>query len=177
MRAADKDFQISRSRGRVAALGEALSHAFRVTLVQTVPRRPLTLSYALSWPSERQRRPTRSPGRPGRFSRRHSGTPGVGKGDQDGQEKRPELRGEPASRGLSAPSTAGPGRCIVHGDQDAIGREHERVCSADSAPACINLCPSTPRESSTASALDEWMNPSSLVPWRWRSDRMGKEPC
>ena len=79
---------------RVAALGEALSHAFRLTLVQTVPRRFLTLSYALSRPSERQRRSTRSPRRPDRFSCRHSGDPGVGKGAQDGQEKRPELRGE-----------------------------------------------------------------------------------
>ena len=83
-----------RPRDVLPALGEALSHAFRLTLVQTVPRRFLTLSYALSRPSERQRRSTRSPRRPDRFSCRHSGDPGVGKGAQDGQEKRPELRGE-----------------------------------------------------------------------------------
>ena len=85
---------VATSLGRVAALGEALSHAFRLTLVQTVPRRFLTLSYALSRPSERQRRSTESPRQPDRFSCRHSGDPGVGKGAQDGQEKRPELRGE-----------------------------------------------------------------------------------
>ena len=49
---------------RVAALGEALSHAFRVTLVHTVPGRTLTLPYALLRPPERQRRLTWSPRRP-----------------------------------------------------------------------------------------------------------------
>ena len=52
------------ARGRVATLGEALSHAFRVTLVQTVPGRTLTLPHALLRPPERQRRLTRSPRRP-----------------------------------------------------------------------------------------------------------------
>ena len=55
--------------GRVAALGEALSVTFRVTLVQTVSRRPVTMPHDLSRPPHRQRRPDRSPRRPGRFSR------------------------------------------------------------------------------------------------------------
>ena len=79
---------------RVAALGEALSVTFRVTLVQTVSRRPLTISHDLSRPPHRQRRPTRSPRRPHRFSRQHSGAPIVSKDAQDGQEKRSEHRGE-----------------------------------------------------------------------------------
>jgi hypothetical protein len=54
---------------RVAALGEALSVTFRVTLVQTVSRRPVTIPHDLSRPPHRQRRPDRSPRRPGRFSR------------------------------------------------------------------------------------------------------------
>ena len=48
----------------IAALGEALSHAFRVTLVHTVPGRTLTLPHAFLRPPERQRRLTRSPRRP-----------------------------------------------------------------------------------------------------------------
>ena len=85
---------VYRRRVALAALREALSVTFGVTRVQTVLWRTLTLSYALFRPPERQRRPTRPPGRPGRFSCRPSGDPGVGKGAQDGQEKRPELRGE-----------------------------------------------------------------------------------
>jgi hypothetical protein len=71
---------------RVAALGEALSLTFRVALVQTVSRRPLTIPHDLSRPPHRQRRPDRSSRRPDSFSRptiwrswrrqRHSRCPG-----------------------------------------------------------------------------------------------------
>ena len=141
--------------GRVAALGEALSVTFRVTLVQTVSRRPVTIPHDLSRPPHRQRRPDRSPRRPGRFSR-----PPLWRFWR--RQRPPEMarRSGPSSAVscISRPFrafTAGPGCCIVHGDQDTLEREPERACNADSAPACINLCSSTPRESSTASALVE----------------------
>ena len=54
---------------RVAAMGEALSHGFCVTLVQTVPQHPLTMPHDLSQPPHGQIRPDRSPKRPDRFSR------------------------------------------------------------------------------------------------------------
>ena len=80
--------------GRVAGLGEALSDAFYVTVVQTSPRRPLTVPYTPPRPSMRQRRPTRTPRRPDRISRRGSGSRWRRKGAQDGQERRPEHRDE-----------------------------------------------------------------------------------
>ena len=85
---------LTRGRGRVAGLGEALSHAFYVTLVQTSPRRPPSVPHIPPRPSMCQRRPTRTPRRPDRFSRRDFGSPWRRKGAQDGQERRPEHRDE-----------------------------------------------------------------------------------
>ena len=132
---------------RVATLGEALSHAFRVTLVQTVPGRTLTLPHALLRPPERQRRLTRSPRRPS--DDRIASAAAIlalrasAKAPKMARRSGPEHRGElhlAVFPHLQRPLQAAVSCTAI---EIRLGCEHERACSADSAPACINLCSST----------------------------------